>query len=124
MGPTRDVQVSVPPGLRSLVQYRNHQMRGAVTPPFRPLCMCCAHACRSQYKLELKVPFPGVGNDLHINMPITVTSGIDTPVLRDQLVAGSSSASGSSNHNILDLPPYVTLLYPVEESRLTDELYD
>ncbi|KAI0658714.1 hypothetical protein C8Q70DRAFT_183606 [Cubamyces menziesii] len=70
----------------------------------------CAHSfntetIKCEYKLELKVPFPGVGNDLHINMPITVTSGIDTPVLRDQLVAGSSSASGSSNHNILDLPP-------------------
>ncbi|KAH9884977.1 hypothetical protein C8Q73DRAFT_796087 [Cubamyces lactineus] len=57
----------------------------------------CAHSFKTEtltceYSLQLKVPFPGVGNDLQINMPITVTSGID-------------GAGGSSNQSILDLPP-------------------
>ncbi|KAI0328193.1 hypothetical protein GY45DRAFT_1338282 [Cubamyces sp. BRFM 1775] len=70
----------------------------------------CAHTFHTktitcEYKLELNVPFPGVGNDLHINMPITVTSGIDAPVLRDQLVDVGPGAGDSSSQNILDLPP-------------------
>ncbi|KAL1944373.1 hypothetical protein VTO73DRAFT_3558 [Trametes versicolor] len=48
------------------------------------------------YDLTLKVPFPGVGNDVSLSMPIVITSGIDVPVVRDQ-----PDASGAP----LDLPP-------------------
>lgn len=60
----------------------------------------------AQYDLALKVPFPGVGNDVSLSMPIVITSGIDVPVVRDQ-----PDASGAP----LDLPPWVlfsVLLYP------------
>ena len=33
-----------------------------------------------QYRLELHVPFEGCGNDLKVELPITVVSGIDEPI--------------------------------------------
>ncbi|OJT10309.1 hypothetical protein TRAPUB_13177 [Trametes pubescens] len=51
---------------------------------------------KCDYELVLKVPFLGVGNDVSLVMPITVTSGIDAPMNRDQ----PDSVSGP-----LDLPP-------------------
>lgn len=66
----------------------------------------------AQYDLTLKVPFPGVGNDVSLSMPIVITSGIDVPVVRDQ-----PDASGAP----LDLPPCVlcfVLRYPTyDDSR-------
>ncbi|KAI8989923.1 hypothetical protein BD414DRAFT_460256 [Trametes punicea] len=54
---------------------------------------------RCEYALALKVPFPGIGNNLHIGMPITVSSGLDAPILREELNASAQSPS------FLDLPP-------------------
>ncbi|KAH9854832.1 hypothetical protein C2E23DRAFT_901776 [Lenzites betulinus] len=51
-----------------------------------------------QYLLGLKVPFPGIGNNVRIDVPITVTSGINAPLIRD----------GPSTHEPgapLSLPP-------------------
>ncbi|OJT10307.1 hypothetical protein TRAPUB_13175 [Trametes pubescens] len=35
------------------------------------------------YALAVRVPFPGMGNDFHLDMPIVITSGITAPVLRE-----------------------------------------
>ncbi|RDX41156.1 hypothetical protein OH76DRAFT_1365053 [Lentinus brumalis] len=37
-----------------------------------------------EYHLKLKVPFPGSGNDVEVEMPVTIVSGIDKPVPRKQ----------------------------------------
>ncbi|KAI0638685.1 hypothetical protein C8Q77DRAFT_1154295 [Trametes polyzona] len=50
--------------------------------------------------LSLNVPFPGVGNDVLVEVPITVTSGIDAPLLRDQ-----SEEWQSPPPDFMDLPP-------------------
>ncbi|KAI0328194.1 hypothetical protein GY45DRAFT_1326605 [Cubamyces sp. BRFM 1775] len=61
---------------------------------------------RCEYTLELKVPFPGLGNTINVSMPIIITSGLDAPVLRDELAeAPGSDPSQASRRNILDLPP-------------------
>ncbi|KAJ8474382.1 hypothetical protein ONZ51_g7260 [Trametes cubensis] len=61
---------------------------------------------RCEYTLELKVPFPGLGNTINVSMPITITSGLDAPILRDELAeAPVSDPSQVSRRNILDLPP-------------------
>ncbi|KAI0832908.1 hypothetical protein BC628DRAFT_1415138 [Trametes gibbosa] len=36
-----------------------------------------------QYLLGLKVPFPGLGNSVRIDVPVTVASGINAPIIRD-----------------------------------------
>ncbi|KAI0328201.1 hypothetical protein GY45DRAFT_1018698 [Cubamyces sp. BRFM 1775] len=56
----------------------------------------CSHTFSTKtisctYALELKVPFPGIGNDVHIRVPLTITSGIDKPTLRSQLLGGSQA---------------------------------
>ncbi|KAI0658706.1 hypothetical protein C8Q70DRAFT_1054840 [Cubamyces menziesii] len=56
----------------------------------------CAHSFSMKtisctYALELKVPFPGIGNDVHVRVPLTITSGIDKPTLRSQLLDGSQA---------------------------------
>ncbi|KAI0832909.1 hypothetical protein BC628DRAFT_1335882 [Trametes gibbosa] len=38
---------------------------------------------KCDYELALKVPFPGIGNDVLLSIPITITSGIDAPLARD-----------------------------------------
>ncbi|KAH9884969.1 hypothetical protein C8Q73DRAFT_718671 [Cubamyces lactineus] len=52
------------------------------------------------YALELKVPFPGIGNDVHIRVPVTITSGVDKPTLRSQLLGGSQA-----DQEAFDVPP-------------------
>ena len=44
------------------------------------------------------MPFPGIGNDLKLEVPVKVTSGIDKPLAKDD--PGSDSAPPP-----LDLPP-------------------
>ncbi|KAH9854831.1 hypothetical protein C2E23DRAFT_893725 [Lenzites betulinus] len=51
-----------------------------------------------QYLLGLKVPFPGIGNNVRIDVPVTVTSGINAPIIRD----GSSTQGPGAP---LSLPP-------------------
>ncbi|KAL1944375.1 hypothetical protein VTO73DRAFT_3560 [Trametes versicolor] len=50
------------------------------------------------YALAVRVPFPGMGNDFHLDMPIVITSGITSPVLREW-------SDGSSMSPPLRLPP-------------------
>ncbi|KAM5536525.1 hypothetical protein V8D89_009802 [Ganoderma adspersum] len=49
------------------------------------------------YVLVVKVPFPGIGNSLKLEVPVTVTSGIDKPL--------AQSATAENDPPILDLPP-------------------
>ncbi|KAI0665732.1 hypothetical protein C8Q78DRAFT_985738 [Trametes maxima] len=56
---------------------------------------------KCEYRLAVKVPFPGLGNDVQLNMPVTVTSGIDTPVVRDD----PGTQEPGMNPGLLDLPP-------------------
>ena len=58
-----------------------------------------------QYQLVVKVPFPGIGNDLKLEVPVHVTSGIDKPVPREQPPADSDGADRPPP--ALDLPPSV-----------------
>ena len=52
-----------------------------------------------QYVLVVKVPFPGIGNSLKLEVPVTVTSGIDKPL--------AQSGTAENDPPILDLPPCV-----------------
>ncbi|KAI0355531.1 hypothetical protein OH77DRAFT_1425041 [Trametes cingulata] len=56
-----------------------------------------------EYFLSLKVPFPGLGNDVKMNMPIIISSGLNAPVMKDQPRSESSAAPAAPN--VLDLPP-------------------
>ncbi|PIL28281.1 hypothetical protein GSI_09569 [Ganoderma sinense ZZ0214-1] len=49
------------------------------------------------YVLVVKVPFPGIGNSLKLEVPVTVTSGIDKPL--------AQSSTAENDPPILDLPP-------------------
>lgn len=53
-----------------------------------------------QYKLLVKVPFPGIGNGLKLELPVNITSGIDQPLAKE-------SSETEDAPPILDLPPYV-----------------
>ncbi|KAI0642174.1 hypothetical protein C8Q79DRAFT_1003114 [Trametes meyenii] len=56
------------------------------------------------YRFVVRVPFPGVGNNVEVSIPICVTSGIDMPIIRDG--AGvTASSSGATTETFLDLPP-------------------
>ncbi|KAH9884970.1 hypothetical protein C8Q73DRAFT_718674 [Cubamyces lactineus] len=55
------------------------------------------------YSLELKVPFPGIGNDVRISMPVRVTSGLDAPILRDG--PDDPRNPPRPREGMLDLPP-------------------
>ena len=54
-----------------------------------------------QYVLVVKVPFPGIGNSLKLEVPVTVTSGIDKPL--------AQSGTAENDPPILDLPPCVAI---------------
>ncbi|KAI0677776.1 hypothetical protein C8Q78DRAFT_110275 [Trametes maxima] len=56
---------------------------------------------KCEYRLVVQVPFPGVGNNVEVVMPVTVTSGIDVPIIRDRPGAETSGALTE----FLDLPP-------------------
>ncbi|KAI0800098.1 hypothetical protein C8Q74DRAFT_1214134 [Fomes fomentarius] len=56
------------------------------------------HNIECAYKLLVKVPFPGIGNGLKLELPVTVTSGIDQPLAKD-------SSETEDAPPILDLPP-------------------
>ena len=65
-----------------------------------------------QYMLDLHVPFPGVGNDVRMNVPVTSVSGIDAPLTRmpetksyTAIPAQQGSAYASQPPPMLDLPP-------------------
>ncbi len=65
---------------------------------------------RRQYFLRLKVPFPGAGNDVELEIPVVIVSGLDRPIAREelQLRQGDRLPLGSSNSlrlATLDLPP-------------------
>nr|VWO99828.1 Structural maintenance of chromosomes protein [Ganoderma boninense] len=49
------------------------------------------------YVLVVRVPFPGIGNSLKLEIPVTVTSGIDKPL--------AQSSTAENDPPILDLPP-------------------
>ncbi|KAI0741772.1 hypothetical protein C8Q80DRAFT_1110257 [Daedaleopsis nitida] len=58
---------------------------------------------RCSYKLVVKVPFPGVGNDLKLEVPVTVTSGIVRTLAPEQ--PEQSDPSRDALPPNLDLPP-------------------
>ncbi|KAI0355527.1 hypothetical protein OH77DRAFT_333492 [Trametes cingulata] len=53
------------------------------------------------YHLALKVPFPGVGNDVKMIMPIVVGSGLNAPLVTAQ----PGSPAPATAPGVLDLPP-------------------
>ncbi|KAI9059985.1 hypothetical protein FKP32DRAFT_1595731 [Trametes sanguinea] len=72
--------------------------------------LTCAHTFEidsvgSQFYLELTVPIAGVGNNVHINVPVVLTSGINAPVSRDALTPVGSAVSAGDTASFLDLPP-------------------
>ncbi|KAI0757927.1 hypothetical protein C8Q74DRAFT_1319879 [Fomes fomentarius] len=69
-----------------------------------------------QYFLTLKVPFPGAGNNVLLHVPVTVTSGIDKPLPRDNVGVSQKEAAERIE---LDLPPYVCLT-PLRHRKLID----
>ncbi|KAI0328202.1 hypothetical protein GY45DRAFT_1018697 [Cubamyces sp. BRFM 1775] len=73
-------------------------------------------AIKCEYTLDLKVPFPGIGNDVRIRLPIVVTSGINEPVHRDG--ANVPRPMSSRDHLQLDLPP---AYWDVNNGRWGDE---
>ncbi|TFK83755.1 hypothetical protein K466DRAFT_497860 [Polyporus arcularius HHB13444] len=52
----------------------------SVTLSVPPTFLCPTIECL--YALDLKVPFPGLGNDVRIDIPVTIVSGIDAPSSR------------------------------------------
>ena len=63
------------------------------------------------------MPFPGIGNDVRINMPVRVTSGLDTPILREG--PGDPRNPSQSGGGMLDLPPCVFAAAAVPSVKLT-----
>ncbi|TFK85458.1 hypothetical protein K466DRAFT_601153 [Polyporus arcularius HHB13444] len=55
----------------------------------------------TSYQLVVKVPFPGIGNDLKLEVPVTVTSGVVEPIPKEQ----SDGEDAASPLTTLDLPP-------------------
>ncbi|KAI0638684.1 hypothetical protein C8Q77DRAFT_1154294 [Trametes polyzona] len=53
---------------------------------------------KCDYFLSLNVPFPGVKNDVLLEVPIAVTSGLDSPI-------GCDPVGEPSTSSLLDLPP-------------------
>ncbi|KAI0364609.1 hypothetical protein BV20DRAFT_974263 [Pilatotrama ljubarskyi] len=75
---------------------------------------------KCEYLLSLKVPFPGLGNDVKMTRPVVVGSGINTPIIKDQ--PGSSAPATAPR--VLDLPPWaVPLLRPATSSHTTCRTY-
>ncbi|KAI1791734.1 hypothetical protein LXA43DRAFT_888775 [Ganoderma leucocontextum] len=58
------------------------------------------HNIECNYVFVVKVPFPGMGNSLKLEVPVNVTSGIDKPLARDP-----SAPDAENEPPILDLPP-------------------
>ncbi|KAI0677777.1 hypothetical protein C8Q78DRAFT_1090328 [Trametes maxima] len=52
---------------------------------------------RCEYFLSLNVPFPGLGNDVEVRIPVAVSSGSVTPIVRE--------GSATTQMPFLDLPP-------------------
>ncbi|KAH9884968.1 hypothetical protein C8Q73DRAFT_347945 [Cubamyces lactineus] len=71
---------------------------------------------KCEYTLELKIPFPGIGNGVRIRMPIIVTSGINEPIHRDG--TNVPRPMSSRDHMQLDLPP---AYWDVNSGRWGDE---
>ncbi|KAI0737846.1 hypothetical protein C8Q80DRAFT_1114565 [Daedaleopsis nitida] len=53
------------------------------------------------YELVVKIPFPGIGNNLKLKVPVNVTSGIDSPLP----TAPGGDAGSDTPPPELDLPP-------------------
>ncbi|RPD67561.1 hypothetical protein L226DRAFT_566250 [Lentinus tigrinus ALCF2SS1-7] len=62
------------------------------------------HNIECSHQLVVKVPFPGIGNDLKLEVPVTVTSGIDKPLPRDSQSVSKDGEPAQPPPN-LDLPP-------------------
>ena len=80
-----------------------------VVHPLLRVVLWCAWLTRVlavQYQLVVKVPFPGVGNNVKLEVPVNITSGIDQPLPRDQ-----TDGESDDPPPILDLPPCVSLYY-------------
>ncbi|TBU44360.1 hypothetical protein BD309DRAFT_40846 [Dichomitus squalens] len=54
------------------------------------------------YSLIVKVPFPGSGNSLKLEVPATITSGIADPLPQEQ-------SNSNDDLDLLDLPPSVSV---------------
>ncbi|KAI0650970.1 hypothetical protein C8Q79DRAFT_945987 [Trametes meyenii] len=52
---------------------------------------------RCEYFLSLNVPFPGIGNDVEVRIPVVISSGSVTPIVRQE--------SATTQLPFLDLPP-------------------
>ncbi|KAM5542507.1 hypothetical protein V8D89_003966 [Ganoderma adspersum] len=52
----------------------------------------------ASYTLTVKVPFPGIGNSVKLEVPVVITSGITKPLVRDP-------SSAKDEPPLLDLPP-------------------
>ncbi|KAM5542508.1 hypothetical protein V8D89_003967 [Ganoderma adspersum] len=75
------------------------KMRITVPPTFATRLIHCEHF------LCMQVPFAGLGNDLKLRVPVTISSGIDASMQLDQ--PGSSVGDGDAPPPppMLDLPP-------------------
>ncbi|PIL33882.1 hypothetical protein GSI_03588 [Ganoderma sinense ZZ0214-1] len=58
------------------------------------------HNVECSYDLVVRVPFPGIGNSLKLEVPVNITSGIDKPLAKE---AGATDADSAPPP--LDLPP-------------------
>ena len=58
---------------------------------------------RKQYFLHLRVPFPGIGNDVDVRLPVLVSSGIDAPVREARL--GEVDDARAAHHPGIGAPP-------------------
>ncbi|KAI1783735.1 hypothetical protein LXA43DRAFT_1077589 [Ganoderma leucocontextum] len=56
------------------------------------------HNIECNYELVVRVPFPGIGNSLRLEVPVKVTSGIDKPIAKEE-------SDSDSMPPPLDLPP-------------------
>ncbi|RPD67562.1 hypothetical protein L226DRAFT_529889 [Lentinus tigrinus ALCF2SS1-7] len=83
-------------------RFQTH-VRLGVPPTFSSLTIECL------YSLDLKVPFPGIGNDVRMDVPVTIVSGIDAPLSTgiSQVAAPGERGVGYAAQPplMLDLPP-------------------
>ncbi|KAJ8482999.1 hypothetical protein ONZ51_g4996 [Trametes cubensis] len=58
------------------------------------------HNITCTHSLDLKVPFPGIGNDVNIHLPLAITSGLDEPILKNRVRIGEDPKNAAR-----DVPP-------------------
>ncbi|RPD67560.1 hypothetical protein L226DRAFT_529885 [Lentinus tigrinus ALCF2SS1-7] len=86
-------------------RFQTH-VRLGVPPTFLSLTIECL------YSLDLKVPFPGIGNDVRIDVPVTIVSGIDAPLCRAPRPISQAAALGEQGLGYAPQPPAMLDLPP------------